>query len=120
MKPFKPKFAGQMKIFLHDKNPDFLAYRAEFTKDWLPEGKYTGGRRGEIMRKKRKYHIKLSIVDKAGFLCGESELEFTGKGGQKEISKTVFDFGNALVNEIREKHPDYDLDLTESFAEVAA
>ena len=119
-KAFKPKFNGSMIIFLHDNNPDFLAFRAQFTEDWLQEGKYTGGKRSEIMGRKRKFQVSVHIFDKDGFKCGENELVFKSKGGQKDISKTIFNFGTELINEIRAEHPGYDLDLINSFAEVVA
>lgn len=103
-KQFKQKFKGSMIIFLHDNNPDFLAHRAQFTEDWLPDGRFTGGKRSEIMGKKRKFQVFVHIFDKDGFECGESELVFTSKGGQKDLSKTIFTFGTELINEIRAAH----------------
>ena len=117
-KKFKPKFNGSMIVFLHDEMPEMLAWRAKFTEDWLPEGRFSGGKRGEIMGRKRKFEITLSIVDKDGFTCGQSVIEFTSKGNQKDLTKNVFNHGNALVDEIRAKHPEYDIDLTQSNAEV--
>lgn len=42
------------------------------------------------------------------------------KGGHQQISKTIFNFGNEFVDELREEFEDIKIDLTNSYAVVRA
>lgn len=113
-KKFNPVFDGFMKIYLHDDIPERLASRAIFTGQWVVS------RRKRVMKRDRKFQVALHIFDTDGHKRGHNVMVFLNKGGQKDLSKVIFGFGNDFVDEIREQHPDAKIDLVNSYAVVRA
>lgn len=129
-KTFKPFFKGHFKLFLHDDVPDRLADRAEFTGDWQ-----AGQKRGRIMKRDRKFQVALYIFDTDGYKRGHNVMLFENKGGQRELSKVVFMYGNDFIDELISDFnelnklndfkgvngfDDFVVDLTNSYAVVKA
>ena len=111
---FKPVFDGFMKIYLHDHDPDRLADRAGFTGQWVKS------RRKRIMKRDRKFQVTLHIFDVDGNKRGLQGMVFTDKGGQGDLSKVIFGFGNRFVDELRAGDKDLKVDLVNSYAVVRA
>ena len=116
---FKPVFDGFMKIYLHDPDPDRLADRAGFTGLWVKS------RRKRIMKRDRKFQVTLHIMDIAGHKRGLQSMVFKDRGGQGDLSKVIFGFGNEFCDELRAKiKKEYDedlkVDLVNSYAVVRA
>ncbi len=107
MSTFKPVFDGYFKIFLHDDDYKKAADRAEFTEDWR-----AGQKRGEIMRRERKFQVALHIFDTDGDKRGHTVMGFKVKGGQRALSKVIFGFGNDFVDELRAGDERLKVDLT--------
>ena len=55
-----------------------------------------------------------------GHKRGLQSMVFKDKGGQGDLSKVIFGFGNDFCDEIREEHPDTKIDLVNSYAVVRA
>ena len=113
-KPFKPVFDGYFKIYLHDDDYKKAADRAEFTGAWV------ASRRKRIMKKDRKFQVTLHIFDVDGSKRGLQSMVFKDRGGQGDLSKVIFGFGNNFVDEIRKEHPDAKIDLINSYAVIRA
>ena len=113
-KEFKPVFDGYFKIYLHDDDYKKAADRADFTGQWIKS------KRHRIMKKDRKFQVTLHIFDTDGHKRGLQSMVFRDKGGQGDLSKVIFGFGNDFVDEIREEHPDAQIDLVNSYAVVRA
>lgn len=113
-KAFKPVFDGFMKIFLHDDIPERLANRATFTGQWV------ASKRQRLIKKDRKFQVTLHIFDTDGHKRGLQSMVFRDKGGQGDLSKVIFGFGNEFVDEVRKEHPDAKIDLINSYAVVRA
>lgn len=111
---FKPVFDGYMKIFLHDEIPEQLADRADFTGQWIKS------RRKRIMKRDRRFQVTLHIVDTDGHKRGLQSMVFRDKGGQGDLSKVIFGFGNDFVDELRAGDKDLKVDLVNSYAVVRA
>lgn len=111
---FKPVFDGYMKIFLHEDVPERLASRADFTGQWIRS------RRKRIMKRDRKFQVTLHIVDTDGHKRGLQSMVFKDKGGQGDLSKVIFGFGNDFVDELRAGDKDLKVDLVNSYAVVRA
>lgn len=111
---FKPVFDGYMKIFLHDEIPERLADRADFTGQWIKS------RRKRIIKRDRKFQVTLHILDTDGHKRGLQSMVFKDRGGQGDLSKVIFGFGNGFVDDIRKEHPDAKIDLVNSYAVVRA
>ena len=111
---FKPVFKGYMKIFLHDDDYTKAAERAEFCGQWIKS------KRRRIMKRDRKFLITLHIFDTDGHKRGLQGMVFKDKGGQGDLSKVIFGFGNEFCDEIRKEHPDAKIDLVNSYAVVRA
>lgn len=114
MSEFKPKFNGFMKLFLHDEIPDNLASRATFTEQW------TQSKRHKILKKQRRFSIRLHILDTDGNKRGHDVADFAEVGGYHDLSKAIFQKGNELVDRILEQYPDTEIDLVNSYAVVRA
>ena len=115
LEKFKPVFDGYFKLFLHDDDYKRAADRAKFTEDWRANQK-----RGDIMRRERKFQVALYIFDTDGHKRGHTVMVFTVKGGKGDLSKVIFGFGNDFVDEIRREHPDAKIDLINSYAVIRA
>lgn len=111
---FKPVFDGYMKLFLHDDVPERLASRADFTGQWIRS------RRKRILKRNRKFQVTLHIVDMDGHKRGLQSMVFKDKGGQGDLSKVIFGFGNDFVDELRAGDKDLKVDLINSYAVVRA
>ena len=111
---FKPVFDGYMKIYLHDDIPARLASRADFTGQWIRS------RRKRIMKRDRKFQVTLHIVDTDGHKRGLQSMVFRDKGGQGDLSKVIFGFGNDFVDELRATDETLKVDLVNSYAVVRA
>lgn len=111
---FKPVFDGYMKLFLHDDVPERLASRADFTGQWIRS------RRQRILKRNRKFQVTLHIVDTDGHKRGLQSMVFKDKGGQGDLSKVIFGFGNDFVDELRAGDKDLKVDLVNSYAVVRA
>lgn len=111
---FKPVFDGYMKIFLHDEFPELLHYRADFTGQWIKS------KRRRIMKKDRKFQVTLHIMDMDGHKRGLQSMVFTDRGGQGDLSKVIFGFGNDFVDELRAGDKTLQVDLVNSYAVVRA
>lgn len=111
---FKPVFDGYMKLYLHDEIPERLADRADFKGQWIKS------KRGRIIKRERKYQVTLHIVDTDGDKRGLQSMVFRDKGGQGELSKVIFGFGNDFVDELRAGDKDLKVDLVNSYAVVRA
>ena len=111
---FKPVFQGYMKIYLHDDIPERLADRADFTGQWVKS------KRKRIIKRDRKFQVTLHIMDTNGHKRGLQSMVFRDKGGQGDLSKVIFGFGNNFVDEIRKEHPDVQIDLINSYAIIRA
>ena len=72
------------------------------------------------MKKNRKFQVTLHIFDTDGHKRGLQSMVFKDKGGQGDLSKVIFGFGNDFVDEIRAEHPDAQIDLVNSYAVVRA
>ncbi len=112
---FKPVFDGYFKIFLHDEDYKMAADRAEFTEDWR-----AGQKRGEIMKRDRKFQVTLHIMDTDGHKRGLQSMVFKDRGGKGDLSKVIFGFGNDFVDELRAGDKDLKVDLVNSYAVVRA
>ncbi|WP_372844783.1 hypothetical protein [Psychrobacter sp.] len=112
---FEPVYDGYFKIFLHDDDYKRAADRAEFTEDWQANQK-----RGEIMRRERKFQVALHIFDTDGDKRGHTVMGFKVKGGQRALSKVIFGFGNDFVDEMRAGDEALKVDLINSYAVVRA
>lgn len=117
---FKPVYDGYFKLFLHDEDYKMAADRAEFTEDWRANKK-----RGDIMRRERKFQVTLHIMDTDGHKRGLQSMVFRDKGGQGDLSKVIFGFGNEFCDELRAKiKKEYDedlkVDLVNSYAVIRA
>ena len=111
---FKPVFDGYFKIYLHDDDYKKAADRAEFTGQWIKS------KRRRIMKKDRKFQVTLHIFDMDGHKRGLQSMVFKDKGGQGDLSKVIFSFGNEFCDDIRKEHPDAKIDLVNSYAVVRA
>ena len=111
---FKPVFDGYFKLYLHDDDHKKAADRAEFVGQWI------ASRRKRIFKRDRKFQVTLHIMDTDGNKRGLQGMVFTDKGGQGDLSKVIFGFGNRFVAEIRKEHPDAKIDLINSYAVVRA
>lgn len=111
---FKPVFDGYMKIYLHDDVPERLANRATFVGQWIKS------KRRRIMKKDRKFQVTLHIMDTDGNKRGLQGMVFTNKGGQSDLSKVIFGFGNEFCDDIRKEQPDAKIDLINSYAIIRA
>lgn len=119
MSIFKPVFDGYMKIYLHDEIPERLASRATFVGQWIKS------KRRRIMKKDRKFQVTLHIFDMDGHKRGLQSMVFKDRGGQGDLSKVIFGFGNEFVDELRAKiKKEYDedlkVDLVNSYAVIRA
>lgn len=113
-KAFKPVFDGYFKIFLHDDDYKKAADRAEFTGQWIRS------KRKRIMKKDRKFQVTLHIMDTDGHKRGLQSMVFRDRGGQGDLSKVIFGFGNDFVDELRAGDKDLKVDLVNSYAVVRA
>ena len=113
-KEFKPVFDGYFKLFLHDEDYKMAADRAEFKGAWIKS------KRRRIMKKDRKFQVTLHIMDTDGNKRGLQSMVFKDKGGQGDLSKVIFGFGNELVDELRAGDKDLKVDLVNSYAVVRA
>ena len=113
-KEFKPVFDGFMKIFLHDDIPERLANRATFTGQWI------AAKRKRLIKKDRKFQVTLHIMDMDGHKRGLQSMVFKDRGGQGDLSKVIFGFGNEFVDELRVGDKDLKVDLVNSYAVVRA
>ena len=111
---FKPVFDGYFKIFLHDDDYKKAADRAEFVGQWVKS------KRRRIMKKDRKFQVTLHIMDTDGHKRGLQSMVFKDRGGQGDLSKVIFGFGNRFCDEIRKEHPDAKIDLINSYAVIRA
>lgn len=111
---FKPVFSGYMKIYLHDDIPERLADRADFTGQWIRS------KRKRIIKRDRKFQVTLHIMDMDGHKRGLQSMVFKDKGGQGDLSKVIFGFGNDFVDELRARDKDLKVDLVNSYAVVRA
>jgi len=111
---FKPVFDGYFKIYLHDNDYKKAADRAQFTGQWI------ASRRKRIMKKDRKFQVTLHIFDTDGHKRGLQSMVFRDKGGQGDLSKVIFGFGNDFVDELRAGDKDLKVDLINSYAVVRA
>lgn len=111
---FKPVFDGYFKIFLHDDDYKKAADRAEFTGIWI------ASRRKRIFKRDRKFQVTLHIVDTDGDKRGLQSMVFRDKGGQGDLSKVIFGFGNKFVDELRAGDETLKVDLVNSYAVVRA
>ena len=114
MSVFKPVFDGYMKIYLHDEIPERLANRATFVGQWIKS------KRRRIMKKDRKFQVTLHIFDMDGHKRGLQSMVFKDRGGQGDLSKVIFGFGNEFVDELRAGDKDLKVDLVNSYAVVRA
>ena len=114
MSDFKPVFDGYMKIYLHDDTAEQAATRTQFTGQWV------ASRRKRIVKRDRKFQVTLHIFDVDGNKRGLQGMVFTNKGGQGDLSKVIFGFGNEFVDDIRREHPDAKIDLINSYAVIRA
>ena len=114
MSVFKPVFDGYMKIYLHAEIPERLANRATFVGQWI------ASRRKRIFKRDRKFQVTLHIFDIDGHKRGLQSMVFKDKGGQGDLSKVIFGFGNDFCDDIRKEHPDAKIDLINSYAVVRA
>ena len=119
-KKFKPVYDGYFKLFLHDEDYKMAADRAEFTEDWRANQK-----RGDIMRRERKFQVALHVFDADGYKRGHTVMGFKVRGGQKALSKVIFGFGNDFCDELRAKvkkeyNEDLKVDLVNSYAVIRA
>ena len=113
-KAFKPVFDGYMKIYLHDEIPERLANRATFVGQWIKS------KRRRIMKKDRKFQVTLHIFDVDGNKRGLQSMVFKDRGGQGDLSKVIFGFGNEFVDELRAGDKDLKVDLVNSYAVIRA
>lgn len=113
-KAFKPVFDGYFKIFLHDDDYKKAADRADFTGQWIQS------KRHRIMKKDRKFQVTLHILDTDGHKRGLQSMVFKDKGGQGDLSKVIFSFGNEFVNELRAVDRGLKVDLVNSYAVIRA
>lgn len=113
-KEFKPVFDGYFKLFLHDEDYKMAADRAEFKGQWV------ASRRKRIMKKDRKFQVTLHIFDMDGHKRGLQSMVFKDRGGQGDLSKVIFGFGNDFVDELRAGDKDLKVDLVNSYAVVRA
>lgn len=113
-KAFKPVFDGYFKIFLHDDDYKRAADRAEFTGQWIKS------KRRRIMKKDRKLQVTLHIFDMDGHKRGLQSMVFKDRGGQGDLSKVIFGFGNEFCDELRAGDKDLKVDLVNSYAVVRA
>lgn len=114
MSIFKPVFDGYMKIYLHDEIPERLANRATFVGQWIKS------KRRRIMKKDRKFQVTLHIFDMDGHKRGLQSMVFKDRGGQGDLSKVIFGFGNEFVDELRAGDKDLKVDLVNSYAIIRA
>lgn len=112
---FKPVYDGYFKLFLHDEDYTRAANRADFTEDWQANQK-----RGDIMRRERKFQVALYVFDTDGHKRGHTVMVFTVKGGKGDLSKVIFGFGNDFVDELRAGDETLKVDLVNSYAVVRA
>ena len=113
-KEFKPVFDGYFKIFLHDDDYKKAADRAEFVGQWVKS------KRRRIMKKDRKFQVTLHIMDVDGHKRGLQSMVFKDRGGQGDLSKVIFGFGNDFCYELRAGDKDLKVDLVNSYAVVRA
>ena len=118
-KEFKPVFDGYFKLFLHDEDYKRAADRAEFKGQWIKS------KRRRIMKKDRKFQVTLHIFDMDGHKRGLQSMVFKDRGGQGDLSKVIFGFGNDFCDELRAKiKKEYDedlkVDLVNSYAVIRA
>lgn len=113
-KEFKPVFDGYFKLFLHDEDYKKAADRAEFTGQWIKS------KRRRIMKKDRKFQVTLHIFDMDGHKRGLQSMVFRDRGGQGDLSKVIFGFGNEFVDELRVGDKDLKVDLVNSYAVIRA
>lgn len=110
---FVPEFDGFMQIFLHDHNLANLISRAMF------EGKWDSKRgRWQIFKKPRRYSIRLHIVGVDGSVCGHTVLDFDNKGGERDLSRHIFEKSRDFMLDLIEDG--YDVDPIKSYAIVRA
>lgn len=114
MSNFNPVFDGYFKIYLHDDDYKKAADRAQFSGQWV------ASRRKRIFKRDRKFQVTLHIVDTDGHKRGLQSMVFKDKGGQGDLSKVIFGFGNDFVDDIRKEYPDAKIDLVNSYAVVRA
>ncbi len=114
MSAFKPKFSGFMKMYLHDDVPERLASRAKFSEQWVQT------KRHKILKKQRRFSIRLHIFDTDGNKRGHEVFDFTSEGGQSDLSKAIFQNGNRFISELLEIDKDLQVDLINSYAVVRA
>lgn len=114
MTKFNQVFSGYFKIFLHDEDYKKAADRAEFTGQWI------ASKRKRIMKKDRKFQVTLHIFDMDGHKRGLQSMVFKDKGGQGDLSKVIFGFGNDFVDELRAGDETLKVDLVNSYAVVRA
>ena len=107
----KPKFNGYLKMFLHDDDPERLVSRAETTEDWVTK-------RWKILKKPRRFSIRFHIIDTTGFKRVHEVADFKNKGGDKELSHTIYRLGLDLVNSLREQG--IEIDTVNSYAVIRA
>ena len=113
-KAFKPVFDGYFKIFLHDDDYKKAADRADFTGQWIKS------KRKRIIKRDRKFQVTLHIMDMDGHKRGLQSMVFKDKGGQGDLSKVIFGFGNDFCDELRAGDKDLKVDLVNSYAVVRA
>ena len=111
---FKPVFDGYFKIYLHDDDYEKAADRAQFTGQWIKS------KRRRIMKKDRKFQVTLHIMDMDGHKRGLQSMVFKDGGGQGDLSKVIFGFGNEFVDELRAGDKDLKVDLVNSYAIIRA
>ena len=114
MSEFKQVFKGYFKIYLHDDDYKKAADRAEFTDQWV------ASKRWRIMKKDRKFQVTLHIFDTDGHKRGLQSMVFKTRGGQGDLSKVIFGFGNDFVDELRAGDKDLKVDLVNSYAVIRA
>ena len=110
----KPVFDGYMKIYLHDDTAEQAATRTQFTGQWV------ASRRKRIVKRNRKFQVTLHIFDTDGHKRGLQSMVFKDKGGQGDLSKVIFGFGNEFCDELRAGDKDLKVDLVNSYAVVRA
>ena len=72
------------------------------------------------MKKDRKFQVTLHIFDTDGHKRGLQSMVFKTRGGQSDLSKVIFGFGNEFVDELRAGDKDLKVDLVNSYAVVRA
>ena len=67
-----------------------------------------------------KFQVTLHIMDVDGHKRGLQSMVFKDRGGQGDLSKVIFGFGNDFCDELRAGDKDLKVDLVNSYAVVRA